>query len=65
MITEVNSATAEGDWFECNTNTPDPLFNNPTGLVVAGTDAWIVSPGDNTLTELDLSAGGEAVGWFS
>jgi len=65
MITEVNSATAEGDWFECNTNTPDPLFNNPTGLVVTGSDAWVVSPGDNTLTELDLSAGGQAVGWFS
>ena len=65
MITEVNSATAEGDWYECNTNTPDPLFNNPTGLVVTGSDAWVVSPGDNTLTELDLSAGGEAVGWYS
>jgi hypothetical protein len=65
MITEVNSASAEGDWFECNTNSPDPNFDNPTGLVVAGSDAWIVSPGDNTLTELDLSAGGEAVGWFS
>jgi len=65
MITEVNSATAEGDWYECNTNSPDPRFNNPTGLVVIGSDAWVVSPGDNTLTELDLSAGGEAVGWYS
>ncbi len=65
MITEVNSATAEGDWFECNTNSPDPRFDNPTGLVVTGSDAWVVSPGDNTLTELDLSAGGEAVGWYS
>jgi len=65
MITEVNSTTAEGDWYECNTNSPDPLFLNPTGLVVTGSDAWVVSPADNTLTELDLSAGGEAIGWFS
>ncbi len=65
MITEVNSATSEGDWYECNTNSPDPRFNNPTGLVVTGTDAWVVSPGDNTLTELNLSNSGNAVAWYS
>jgi len=64
MITQIDSTTAEGNWYECNTNVPDPDFDNPTGLVVTSTDVWVVSPGDNTLTELDLAENGQAVGWF-
>jgi len=61
MVTQINAATAEGNWYECNTNTPDPQFNNPTGLVVHGGFVWVVSPGNNTLTQLSLAAGGNRV----
>ena len=61
MVTQINAATAEGNWYECNTNTPDPQFNNPTGLIVHGGYVWVVSPGDNTLTQLSLAAGGNRV----
>jgi hypothetical protein len=65
MITEVNASNSEGDWYECNTNSPDPDFDNPTGLVVSGSDAWVVSPADNTLTELNLSESGQAIAWIT
>ncbi len=65
MVTQITAATAEGNWYECNTNTPDPQFDNPTGLVVQGGYVWVVSPGDNTLTQLSLAAGGNRVGLFT
>jgi hypothetical protein len=61
MVTQITAATAEGDWYECNTNVPNPEFNDPTGLVVSGNYVWVVSPGDNTLTQLSLPQGGARV----
>ncbi len=65
MVTEVTATTAEGNWYECDTNVPDPKFDDPTGIAAEGTHLWVVSPGDNMLTELDLSQKGAAIGWFS
>jgi hypothetical protein len=65
MVTQITAATAEGDWYECNTNVPSPLFNDPTDLVVAGNYVWVVSFGDNTLTQLSLLQGGNRVNVFT
>jgi hypothetical protein len=65
MVTQITASTAEGNWYECNTNTPDPKFNDPTGLVVYTGHVWVVSPGDNTLTELSLALGGNRVNIFT
>jgi hypothetical protein len=65
MVTQITASTAEGNWYECNTNTPDPMFKNPTGLVVVGSYVWVVSPADNTLTQLSLALGGNRVNIFT
>ena len=65
MVTQITTATAEGDWYECNTNTPDPDFDNPTGLVATAGHVWVVSPGDNTLTELSIALGGNRINVFT
>jgi hypothetical protein len=65
MVTQITTATAEGNWYECNTNTPDPDFANPTALVVSAGHVWVVSPADNTLTELSLALGGNRVNVFT
>ena len=65
MVTQITTATAEGDWYECNTNTPDPNFANPTGLIVHGGYVWVVSPADNTLTQLSPALGGNRVNLFT
>jgi hypothetical protein len=65
MVTQIAASTAEGNWYECNTNTPDPDFDAPTGLVVYGGHVWVVSPGNNTLTELSLALGGNRVNLFT
>ena len=65
MVTQITASTGEGNWYECNTNSPDPNFNNPTGLVVYGGYVWVVSPGDNTLTQLSLALSGNRVNLFT
>ncbi len=65
MVTQIDSVTTDGNWYECNTNVPDPDFVNPTGLVVYNDFVWVVSPGDSTLTELSLADGGAAVNWYT
>ena len=65
MITEVNASNSEGDWYECNTNSPDPDFDNPTGLVVTGSDAWVVVPPTTPSRNSNLSESGQAVDWIT
>ncbi len=65
MVTQIDTATGNGNWYECNTNSPDPQFANPTGLVVNKGYVWVVSPADNTLTELSLALGGNTVNVFN
>jgi hypothetical protein len=65
MVTQITASTAEGNWYECNTNTPDPDFVNPTGMIVNAGSVWVVSPGDNTLTQLSLADGGNRVNLFT
>jgi hypothetical protein len=64
MVTEINVANdANGDWFECNTNTPSPQWYNPTGMTTQGGHVWVVSPGtdpntgepSNVLVKLDTT----------
>jgi hypothetical protein len=57
MVTKIITATANGQWYECNTNSPDPEFVNPTGIALLGSDIWVVSPGNNSLAELQSSTG--------
>jgi hypothetical protein len=57
MITQIEPSTADGNWYECNTNVPDPQFNNPTDLTVQGHHVWVVSPANNSLDELRTSTG--------
>ncbi|HTW20246.1 MAG TPA: PQQ-binding-like beta-propeller repeat protein [Mycobacteriales bacterium] len=57
MVTKVETKTADGDWYECNTNKPNPHFANPTGLAFLGTHIWVVSPANNSLAELHYSTG--------
>jgi hypothetical protein len=65
MVTQITASTAEGNWYECNTNTPSPNFDNPTDLVVTGGHVWVVSPRNNTLTELSVALGGTRVHLFT
>ena len=65
MVTQIDTANGNGNWFECNTNSPDPQFANPTGLIVHGGYVWVVSPADNTLTQLSLALGGNTVNVFN
>ncbi len=65
MVTQVDSSTTDGNWFECDTNVPDPDFVYPTGIAVSGSDVRVVSPSDNTLTELDSTDSGTAINWFT
>jgi hypothetical protein len=57
MITQIEPSTANGNWYECNTNVPDPRFGNPTDLTVQGHHVWVVSPANNSLAELRTSTG--------
>jgi hypothetical protein len=57
MITQIEPSTAIGNWYECNTNVPDPNFLNPTGLAVQDHHVWVVSPANNSLAELRTSTG--------
>jgi hypothetical protein len=57
MVTRLVAATAHGLWYECNTNPGHPHFDNPTGLAVQHHHVWVVSPADNTLTELHVGDG--------
>jgi len=65
MVTQITASSGEGNWYECNTNTPSPNFDNPTGLVVTDDHVWVVSPADNTLTELSVALGGNRVHLFT
>jgi hypothetical protein len=65
MVTQITASTAEGNWYECNTNSPSPNFDNPTGLVVTGDHVWVVSPANNTLTELSIALGGNRIRLFT
>jgi hypothetical protein len=65
MVTQITASSAEGNWYECNTNTPSPNFDNPTDLVVTGDHVWVVSPANNTLTELSLALGGNRIRLFT
>jgi hypothetical protein len=64
MVTQINAATAQGNWYECNTNQPTPDFANPTGLAVDHGHVWVTSPANNTLTELSLALNGNRVALF-
>jgi DNA-binding beta-propeller fold protein YncE len=57
MVTQIETSTALGNWYECNTNSPDPNFANPTGLAVQGHHVWVVSPANNSLAELSTATG--------
>jgi sugar lactone lactonase YvrE len=57
MVSRIVAKTVTGKWYECNTNTPDPNFVNPTGLAAQGHHVWVVSPNNNTLAELHVSTG--------
>jgi hypothetical protein len=63
MVTRLVAATAKGLWYECNTNAGHPHFLNPTGLAVHGQHVWVVSPADNTLTELHVGDGSLIQEW--
>jgi len=65
MVTQITASTAEGNWYECNTNSPSPNFDNPTDLVVTAGHVWVVSPRNNTLTELSVALGGTRVHLFT
>jgi hypothetical protein len=71
MVTQINPKTADGDWFECNTNTPTPGWLNPTGLTYQGGHIWVVGAavgGGSVLVELNAapsgSAGGQVINRF-
>jgi hypothetical protein len=65
MITQIDPTTAEGDWYECNTNSPTPGWLNPTGLAVQGGHVWVVGGavgGGSVLVELTASKSGPHAG---
>jgi hypothetical protein len=72
MVTQIDPTTANGDWFECNTNSPTPGWLNPTSLAVTGGHVWVVGAavgGGSVLVELGAtpytSAGGQVIARFS
>lgn len=65
MVTQITASTAEGNWFECDTNSPDPDFVYPTGIAVAAGSIWVTSPRANLLTQLSVALSGTAVAWYS
>ena len=64
MVTRINPGTYPPPmpWMECDTNKPDPQFDNPQALIVVGTHLWVVDDGSDyytggSLSEVDVSSG--------
>jgi DNA-binding beta-propeller fold protein YncE len=57
MVTAIWSSNSAAKWYECNTNTPDPHFQNPSALVLAGGRLWVVNQAGNSLSAISPKSG--------
>jgi hypothetical protein len=78
MITKFSATDGTAAWFECNTNSPSPNFVLPVALAMIGTDLFVANETTSTttldgngqllgdsITELSLTDGGNAVAWMT
>jgi hypothetical protein len=78
MITKLSATDGTAAWFECNTNDPSPNFVRPAALALIGTDLFVANETTsrttldgngklvgNSITELSLTDGGNAVAWMT